>query len=135
MVIYRYADVITLYAEALVRKNNTVSQTSLNYLNEIRVKHGGLTAYRMSEVSDINVFLEKMLEERGHEFYFEGVRRQDLIRHGKFIEKAIEKNQFAGQSTEKVATMAEGKYKYELYPLPLALITEGQGVIKQNPGY
>ena len=135
LVIYRYADVITLYAEALVRKNNTVSQTSLNYLNEIRVKHGGLTAYRMSEVSDTNVFLEKMLEERGHEFYFEGVRRQDLIRHGKFIEKAIEKNRFAGQSTEKVATMAEGKYKYELYPLPLALITEGQGVIKQNPGY
>lgn len=135
LVIYRYADVITLYAEALVRKNNTVSQTSLNYLNEIRVKHGGLTAYRMSEVSDTNVFLEKMLEERGYEFYFEGVRRQDLIRHGKFIEKAIEKNRFAGQSTEKVATMAEGKYKYELYPLPLALITEGQGVIKQNPGY
>ena len=59
LVIYRYADVITLYAEALVRKNNTVSQTSLNYLNEIRVKHGGLTAYRMSEVSDTNVFWKR----------------------------------------------------------------------------
>ena len=82
LVIYRYADVITLYAEALVRKNGVVSQTSLNYLNEIRVKHGGLTAYRMSEVSDTDVFLEKMLKERGYEFYFEGVRRQDLIRHG-----------------------------------------------------
>lgn len=135
LVVYRYADVITLYAEALVRKNNTVSQTALNYLNEVRVKHGGLTAYKMSEVSDPDVFLDKMLEERGHEFYFEGVRRQDLIRHGKFIEKAIEKNKYAGQSTEKVATMVDGKYKYELYPLPLALITEGQGVIKQNPGY
>lgn len=133
--LFRYADVITLYAEALVRKNNAVSQTALNYLNEVRVKHGGLTAYKLSEVSDPSVFLDKMLEERGHEFYFEGVRRQDLIRHGKFIEKAIEKNLFAGQSTEKVATMVDGKYKYELYPLPLALITEGQGIIKQNPGY
>lgn len=135
LVVYRYADVITLYAEALVRKNNTVSQTSLGYLNEVRVKHGGLTAYKLSEVSDPGVFLDKMLEERGHEFYFEGVRRQDLIRHGKFIEKAIEKNRYAGQSIEKVATMVDGKYKYELYPLPLVLITEGQGIIKQNPGY
>lgn len=135
LVIYRYADVITLYAEALVRKDNLVSQTALNFLNEVRVKHGGLPAYKMAEVSDVNVFLDKMLEERGHEFYFEGVRRQDLIRHGKFIEKAIEKNQFAGQSIEKVSTMVDGKYKYELYPLPLALITEGKGIIKQNPGY
>ena len=89
----------------------------------------------MSEVSDTDVFWRKCSKNVEYEFYFEGVRRQDLIRHGKFIEKAIEKNQFAGQSTEKVATMVGGKYKYELYPLPLALITEGQGVIKQNPGY
>lgn len=68
-------------------------------------------------------------------FISNGVQASGFDRHGKFIEKAIEKNRFAGQSTEKVATMAEGKYKYELYPLPLALITEGQGVIKQNPGY
>ena len=59
LVIYRYADVITLYAEALVRKDNLVSQTALNFLNEVRVKHGGLPAYKMAEVSDVNVFLDK----------------------------------------------------------------------------
>ena len=76
-----------------------------------------------------------MLQERGHEFYFEGVRRQDLIRHGKFIDAAIEKAQFAGKSIEKIATKVDGKYKYELFPLPLKIITEGQGIVKQNPGY
>lgn len=135
LVIYRYADVITLYAEALVRKNNTVSTVALNYLNEVRTKHGGLKAYSMGEVSHPETFLEKILLERGHEFYFEGVRRQDLIRHGKFIEYAIAKAQFAGRSTEKIATQVDGKYKYELYPLPLVIITEGKGIIKQNPGY
>lgn len=135
LVIYRYADVITLYAEALVRKYNSVSQTALNYLNEVRTKHGGLKAYTMGEVSHPETFLEKMLEERGHEFFFEGVRRQDLIRHGKFIGAAIEKAEFAGKSTEKIATQVDGKYKYELFPLPLKVITEGKGIVKQNPGY
>lgn len=135
LVIYRYADVITLYAEALVRKYNSVSQTALNYLNEVRTKHGGLKAYTMGEVSHPETFLEKMLEERGHEFFFEGVRRQDLIRHRKFIEAAIAKAEFAGKSTEKIATQVDGKYKYELFPLPLKVITEGKGIVKQNPGY
>lgn len=135
LVIYRYSDVKTLYAEALVRKNNSVSQISLNYLNEIRTKHGGLRAYTMQEVFNPKIYLEKMLQERGHEFYFEGVRRQDLIRHGKFIDAAIEKAQFAGKSIEKIATKVDGKYKYELFPLPLKIITEGQGIVKQNPGY
>lgn len=89
----------------------------------------------MGEVSHPETFLEKMLEERGHEFFFEGVRRQDLIRHRKFIEAAIAKAEFAGKSTEKIATQVDGKYKYELFPLPLKVITEGKGIVKQNPGY
>jgi hypothetical protein len=76
-----------------------------------------------------------LLEERGHEFYFEGVRRQDLIRHGKFIEAALAKARFAGQPTGKIETKVDGQYKYEKFPLPTHLITEGQGIIIQNPGY
>ena len=79
--------------------------------------------------------LDKLLEERGHEFYFEGVRRQDLIRHGKFIEAALAKARFAGQPTGKIETKVDGQYKYEKFPLPTHLITEGQGLIIQNPGY
>lgn len=88
-----------MYAEALVRKNNAVSQLSKDYLNAIRTIHGKLTAFTDDEIGTLERFLDKMLEERGHEFYMEGVRRQDLIRHGRFIEMNMKKNQATGQST------------------------------------
>ena len=135
MPIYRYADVLTLLSEAIVRNGNRVTQEAVDLLNQVRVKHGGLRAYKLSDFLSVEDFLDKLLEERGHEFYFEGVRRQDLIRHGKFIEKALEKARFAGQPTGKIETMVDGKYKYEKFPLPTHIITEGQGLIIQNPGY
>lgn len=133
--IYRYADVLTLLSEAIVRNKNEITQEAVNLLNEVRVKHGGLNAFNISDFTSVDDFLTKLLEERGHEFFYEGVRRQDLIRHGKFIEAALEKAKFAGQPTGKIETQVEGKYKYERFPLPTHIITEGQGIIIQNPGY
>ena len=79
-----------------------------------------------------------LLEERGHEFYWEGPRRSDLIRHGKFIEAAQEKARWAGQTEDaiaKIATQVDGRYKYERFPIPTSVINEGKGVITQNPGF
>ena len=135
MPIYRYADVLTLLSEAIVRNGNSITQEAIGLLNQVRVTHGGLKAYQLSDFSSVEDFLDKLLEERGHEFYFEGVRRQDLIRHGKFIEAALAKARFAGQPTGKIETKVDGQYKYEKFPLPTHLITEGQGIIIQNPGY
>ena len=67
--------------------------------------------------------LDKMLQERGHEFWWEGNRRADLIRHGKFIQNAIDR----GSTTTKP--------EFVLFPLPQAVINEGKGIIIQNPGY
>ena len=114
---------------------NSITQEAIGLLNQVRVTHGGLKAYQLSDFSSVEDFLDKLLEERGHEFYFEGVRRQDLIRHGKFIEAALAKARFAGQPTGKIETKVDGQYKYEKFPLPTHLITEGQGIIIQNPGY
>lgn len=135
MPIYRYADVLTLLSEAIVRNGNSITQEAVGLLNQVRVTHGGLKAYQLSDFASVEDFLDKLLEERGHEFYFEGVRRQDLIRHGKFIEAALAKARFAGQPTGKIETKVDGQYKYEKFPLPTHLITEGQGLIIQNPGY
>ena len=138
MPIYRYADVLTLLAEAIVRNGNTVTQEAVDLLNQVRTTHGGLEAYTLSELSTETVFLEKLLEERGHEFYWEGQRRSDLIRHGKFIEAAQEKARWAGQTEDaiaKIATQVDGRYKYERFPIPTSVINEGKGVITQNPGF
>ena len=86
----------------------------------------------------MTVFLDKLLEERGHEFYYEGIRRSDLIRHGKFIEAAQSKAEWAGQTQDainKIATFVDGRYKYERFPIPTSVINEGKGIITQNPGF
>lgn len=131
--VYRYADVVTLYGEALVRSTNTVPEKSKKALNMLRTR-AGLDPLPDVEMNTPELYLDALLKERGIEFYYEGVRRQDLIRHGKFIEKALEKARFAGFSTEKIDKQVDGVYKYERFPLPTSVITEGKGLIKQNPG-
>ena len=77
----------------------------------------------MGDIKGVDDFLDKMLQERGHEFWWEGNRRADLIRHGKFIQHAIAR----GSTTTKP--------EFVLFPLPQAVINEGKGIIIQNPGY
>lgn len=121
-IVYRYADVLTLLSEAIVRNSNTVTQEAIDLLNQIRTR-AKLEAYTASDIKGVDDFLDKVLEERGHEFWWEGVRRSDLIRHGKFIQNAIDR----GSTTTKP--------EFVLFPLPQAVINEGKGIIVQNPGY
>ena len=131
--IYRYADVLGLLAEAIVRNGNAVTGEAISLVNQVRVTHGGLPPF--SSFSSVEDFLDALLLERGHEFAFEGVRRQDLIRHGKYIEAMVKKNVDANRDPAKVNTMVDGEYKYELFPIPPTIINEGKGIIKQNPGF
>lgn len=94
-----------------------------------------MPAFTDDEIGTVDKYLDKLLEERGHEFYMEGVRRQDPIRHGRYVEMAIKKNEYAGYSTTNVQRMEDGKYVYELLPIPVATIRDGQGKIVQNPGF
>lgn len=129
-IIYRYADALTLYAEALVRQSNTVQQESVDILNKIR-KRAGLKEYAMSDFTGARDFLDKLLLERAHELYYEGCRRQDLIRDGSYISKMIEKASHAGYSTKA----KEGSTDYYHIALPNNIINEGKGIVKQNPGF
>ena len=124
-IIYRYADVITLLAEAIVRDGNAVTSEAVNLLNEVRTR-AGLAAYQQSDFKTPRDFLDKLLMERAHEFVFEGCRRQDLIRDGSYVEAMKKKAQFAGFST-----LANEDY-YRI-PIPQAVIDEGQGAIEPNP--
>jgi len=123
-IVYRYADVLTLLAEAIVRENNTVTQEALDLVNDVRGR-AGLTGYTLARylTGGATQFLEDVLLERGHELWFEGVRREDLIRHGKYKQAAIQKGSTTAQDW------------YTRMPLPQAAINEGKGLINQNPGY
>lgn len=122
-IVYRYADVITLLSEAIVRNSNAVTQEAVSLLNMVRSR-AGISSYNLSDIKGVDDFLEKVLEERGHELWFEGARRTDLIRHGKYIEYA---RKYRGSVT--------AQDYMNLMPLPQSIINESKGTVIQNPGY
>ena len=122
-IVYRYADVLTLLSEAIVRKNNAVNQEAVDLLNKVR-QRAGIPAYTLTDIKDVQDFLDKVLEERGHELWFEGARRTDLIRYGKYIEYA-----------RKYKNSVTAKDYMTLMPIPQSVINESKGQVIQNPGY
>ena len=80
--LFRYADVMLMYAEAQVRKDGTANTTSLGYINELRTRaNNGST---VNNVSLSRVTLDFILDERSRELHWEAHRRQDLIRFNKY---------------------------------------------------
>lgn len=122
-IVLRYADVLTLQAEALARKANSVTQEAVDLLNMVR-QRAEIPTYKVGDFGSLESFLDAVLTERGHELYFEGWRRSDLIRHGKFIEYA--------KLYKKSRTAAP---HHVLFPLPQEIINEGRGLVIQNEGY
>lgn len=122
-VVYRDACVITLLPEAIVSKENTATHEAVDLLNMVR-KRVGITEYKLSDITNVQDFMDKILLNRGQELWFEGASRTDLIRHGKYIEFA---KKYKGSIT--------AKDYMTLMPLPQKAINEGQGKIIQNPGY
>ncbi|MET3115522.1 hypothetical protein AAKU52_003271 [Pedobacter sp. CG_S7] len=108
-VYYRYADVLMMKAEALLRTSQT--GPALTIVNSIRTVRGA------SAFSSLT--LDNLIDERGREFYWEGVRRQDLIRFGKFLTPWQEK--------------PTDDPKYLLFPIPDNQL--GNTNFIQNTGY
>ncbi len=74
--IFRYADVVLMYAEAALRQGKDVSLVK-DDLAKIRTRAG---------LEDITWDLEAVYNERCHELAIEGWKRQDLIRFGKYLD-------------------------------------------------
>lgn len=79
----RWADVLLMRAEADVRLHNSVSQEAINLVNQVRHR-AGLADLASDKTSSVDSFMNALLEERGHELMFEGCRKIDLIRFGKY---------------------------------------------------
>ncbi|MVT06968.1 RagB/SusD family nutrient uptake outer membrane protein [Chitinophaga tropicalis] len=75
-VFLRYADVLLMKAEALLRTGDAAG--ALTIVNTLRAQRNASTW--------ASVDLDKLLDERGRELYWEGWRREDLIRFGKFLD-------------------------------------------------
>ncbi|MEN0048641.1 MAG: RagB/SusD family nutrient uptake outer membrane protein [Bacteroidota bacterium] len=111
MVLLRYGDVLVNKAEALFRAGDVAGAEAV--INDLRT-------IRFGKDAPLTLTLETLLEERGRELYWEGWRRNDLVRFGKFLDEWQEK---PTTSSEKV-----------LFPIPTTAILANPN-LNQNPGY
>lgn len=125
--IFRLADAYLMYAEAILRggTGGTPAQ-ALTYVNEIRTAAYGNTTGNISQ-SDLT--LSFILDERARELYWEGYRRTDLIRFGLFTGGNYIW-QWKGGVQAGVATDS----KYNLFPIPDADLGANPK-LQQNDGY
>lgn len=79
--LFRYADVLYMYAEALLRQGGDASDAIAVRGFDLIRSRAGLVPFTAGTLT-----LDALVVERGHELCLEGWRRQDLIRFGKFTE-------------------------------------------------
>jgi hypothetical protein len=126
--LYRLADVHLMYAELAARgAAGTDLATATNYVNTIRER-----AYEGSpnaEITQGDLTLDFILEERARELYWEGHRRTDLIRFGKFTGSEYLWSWKGGQQegTSILPTKA-------IFPIPADELSANPN-LTQNEGY
>ncbi|NLV28086.1 MAG: RagB/SusD family nutrient uptake outer membrane protein [Methanomicrobiales archaeon] len=127
--VYRFADVLLSLAECITRNQGQPIHEAIDLVNRVR-NRAGLPNLSSDVTSSRELFEEAILMERGHEFYMEGLRRQDLIRFGKYVEKANERID--------AINMAEGRGYFHAHEghtrfwIPQWYIDESKGAVKQN---
>lgn len=132
LVIYRYSDVLLTLAECIVRNSGSVSQEAINLVNRVRGR-AGLENMPAEDTGSAAAFLDALLEERGHEFFLEGLRRQDLIRFGKYVEYANDRiEKVNNESNRGYFTVNDGHNRFWI---PQTFIDESLSAIKQNDKY
>lgn len=119
IVILRLADIYLMRAEAKLRKSNDAAG-ALADVNAVRAARTATLA--PPALTTMN--LDLLFRERGFEFYWEMLRRPDMIRFGKY----------EGKWTEKT----NSDVKKRIFPIPQTAIDGASnlpGYLKQNDGY
>lgn len=119
---FRLADVYLMLAESAYRNGD--QGTALNFINMLRERAYGNSNNNMSSMS-----LDDILDERSRELAWEGSRRTDLIRFGKFTSGDYVWP-FKGGDVSGIATSSH----LELYPIPTSDLILNPN-LTQNPGY
>lgn len=79
--IYRYADILLMYAEASVRATNSVSAKAVNALQEVQKRAQGYADdATVTTTTNPSEFLNAVFDENGWEFFAEMRRWFDLVR-------------------------------------------------------
>jgi hypothetical protein len=121
LMLIRYPEVVMMVAEAKMRAAAADVPGALTLINGLRAARGASTVVTMPLVNPANAEDPKtLLAERGREFYWESLRRTDLIRFGVFLLPWQYK--------------PSDDPKYLLFPVPNQALAVNPN-LKQNPGY
>lgn len=129
--VYRFAELLLIYAEATAYVENGPTADAMEKLNMVHRRAYGYDVNSPSPVDfnvedyDLTTFVDLIIQERGYEFQFEGKRWFDLVRSGRVYDN-MEKYIFR--------SVAE---KHLLWPIPSLEfdLNEAMGPEDQNPGY
>jgi hypothetical protein len=119
IVFIRLADIYMMRAEAKLRKSNDAA-AALADVNIVRASRTATTPPPPLKAMSLDI----LFRERGFEFYWEMLRRSDMIRFGKY----------EGTWTEKTNSDKQKR----IFPIPQTAIDGASnlpGYLKQNPGY
>lgn len=120
--IYRLSWIYFAKAEALMRKNGGAANAeAVELVNTVKKRAFTAANWEAEKYTTANLTLDELLAERGREFIFEGFRRRDLIRFGKFHTA----NWWDHKPTEEFRS---------LFAIPQQQISMNPN-LKQNPGY
>ena len=125
--LFRLADIYLMYAECAVRGHGNTS-LALQYVNDLRKRaYKGDTS--VGQITSDDLTLDFILDERARELYWEGHRRTDLVRFGKFTQNYAWP--YKGGALEGIANIDT---KFNIYPISDKDLTSNPN-LKQNPGY
>lgn len=122
--LFRLADAYLMYAELSARNVGSTNTTqAAAYVNTLRTRAGA------SAITSGDINLDFVLDERARELYWEGHRRQDLIRFGKYSGGTYN---WQWKGGVQAGTSIDDKYK--LFPIPSQAIGSNP-TLQQNSGY
>jgi hypothetical protein len=114
MPLFRYADIILMKAEAILRGGTpTLGHTALSLVNQLR-------ANRTTSAALSSIDLDGMYTERSREFAYETWHRNDMIRFGKY--------------EGKWGFKTDDDVNHRIFPIPTSAFTVNPA-LTQNPGY
>lgn len=123
----RLADVYLMAAEAFLRGGAGISRSeALDLVNKVRLR--AYDGDESGKISDSDLTLDFILDERARELYLESVRRTDLIRFGQFTSDT-----YVWQWKGGVINGRAVNDRFNIYPIPDTDLTANPNL--SNPLY
>lgn len=136
--VYRYAQVLTMYAEAQCMADGAPNAMAYECINKIRRRAMSLNYNTANSDVDLQpglsniAFRDSVIQENAWEFAAEGVRWYDLVRTEKVAEANADKDPRDLQPLRDINTLP--KEYYYLFPIPQFELDKNPN-LTQNEGY